>query len=182
MSAQVCSLPYQIEVRKKPFLECKSIDLSYKLCLTCGCSVNYYKSIHHPIVDSKVMTGKKFPTHGNREHPVNFQNKSVRSPFNWVPCIFSSRPNWRERLFLKGTKRAGGHLVRLAPRVLGCYKRWKGLSFREIWNNSTPPLLLLDPFTNKHCRTWSSMINLWIPGHIQSKESCCQEGKGLAIT
>ena len=82
MSAQVCSLPGQNEVREKVLLESKSIDLFYKLCLTCGCNVNYYKSIHHPIVDSKVMIGKKFPTHGNREHTGNFQNKSVRSPFN----------------------------------------------------------------------------------------------------
>ena len=35
--------------------------LSYKLSLTCGGNVNYYKIIHHPI-----------PTHGNREHPGNF--------------------------------------------------------------------------------------------------------------
>ena len=82
MSAQVCSLPGQNEVREKVLLESKSIDLLYKLCLTCGCNVNYYKSIHHPIVVSKVMIGKKFPTHRNREHTGNFQNKSVRSPFN----------------------------------------------------------------------------------------------------
>ena len=82
MSAQVCSLPGQTEVREKALLESKSIDLFYKLCLTCGCNVNYYKSIHHPIVDSKVMIREKFPTHGNREHTANFQNKSVRSPFN----------------------------------------------------------------------------------------------------
>ena len=35
--------------------------------------VNYYKSVHHPI-----------PTRENREHPGNFQNKSVSSAFNWV--------------------------------------------------------------------------------------------------
>ena len=33
--------------------------------------VNYYKSVHLPI-----------PTSKNREHPGNFQNKSVSSPFN----------------------------------------------------------------------------------------------------
>ena len=55
MSAQVCSLPGQTEVREKAFLESKSIDLFYKLCLTCGCNVNNYKSVHHPIVDSKVI-------------------------------------------------------------------------------------------------------------------------------
>ena len=28
---------------------------------------------------------------------------------------------------------------------------------------------LLDPFTNKHCRTWSSLINLWIDSRICQK-------------
>ena len=49
------------------------------------------------------------------------------------------------------------------------------------------PLLcfLSDPFTNKHCRIWSSMINLWInliPGSVKSKESCSQQGEALIIT
>ena len=47
----------------------KSIDLSYKLNLLHVRVVN--KSVHHSI-----------PTRGNREHPGNFQNKSVSSPFN----------------------------------------------------------------------------------------------------
>ena len=41
------------------------------LSLTCGGNVNYYKSVHHPI-----------PTRENREHPGNFQNKSVSSAFS----------------------------------------------------------------------------------------------------
>ena len=36
-------------------------------------NVNYYKSVHQPI-----------PTREYREHPGNFQNKSVSSAFNWV--------------------------------------------------------------------------------------------------
>ena len=28
---------------------------------------------------------------------------------------------------------------------------------------------LLDPFTNKHCRAWSSMINLWIDSRTCQK-------------
>ena len=46
------------------------------------------------------------------------------------------------------------------------------------------PLLcfLLDPLTNKHCRAWSSMINLWIDSRTcQKKKSCCQQGQGLII-
>ena len=36
-----------------------------------GGNVNYYQSAHHPV-----------PAQGNREHPGNFQSKSVSSPFN----------------------------------------------------------------------------------------------------
>ena len=54
----------------------------------------YYKSVHQPI-----------PTRENREHPGNFQNKSVSSAFNWVlpfyflkwNCYFSAC----KRKFLK---------------------------------------------------------------------------------
>ena len=41
------------------------------LSLTRGGNVNYYESVHHPI-----------PTLANREHPDNFQNKSVKYPFS----------------------------------------------------------------------------------------------------
>ena len=70
-SSQVYSVPGQTEGRKKAFLEWKSIDLSIKYLLHFWRNVNYYKSVHHPI-----------PTRGNREHPGNFQNKSVSSPFS----------------------------------------------------------------------------------------------------
>ena len=69
MSAQVYSIPDQTEGRRKAFLKC--IDLSYHLPLTYWDNFNCYKSVYHPI-----------PTRGNREHPENFQNKSVNSPFN----------------------------------------------------------------------------------------------------
>ena len=73
MSAQEYSVPGQTEGRKKNFLEWKTVDLSYELSLTCGVNVNYYKSIHYLI-----------PIRENREHPGNFQNKSVIPAFNWV--------------------------------------------------------------------------------------------------
>ena len=47
------------------------MELSYELSLTCGHNVNYYKSVHHPV-----------PTCENRQHPCNFQNKSVSSDYN----------------------------------------------------------------------------------------------------
>ena len=59
MSAQVYSVPVQIEGRSKAFLEWKSIDLSHELSLICGGDVNNYKSVHQPI-------------RKNREHSGNF--------------------------------------------------------------------------------------------------------------
>ena len=82
MSAQVYSVPGQTEGRSKAFLEWKSIDLSHELSLTCGGNVNYYKSVHQPI-----------PTRENREHPGNFQNKSVSSAFNRVLPFYSLTRN-----------------------------------------------------------------------------------------
>ena len=64
MNAQVYSVPGQTEGTRKPFFEWKSINPTY------GVNVNYYKSVHHPISCE------------NREHPGNFQNKSVSSAFN----------------------------------------------------------------------------------------------------
>ena len=71
MNDQVYSVPDQTEGRRKAFLEWTSIDSSSKLSLTSDGNVNYYKSVHHPV-----------PTRGNREHPGDFQNKSVSSVFN----------------------------------------------------------------------------------------------------
>ena len=71
MSAKVYSLSGQTEGRRKAFLEWRNIDLPYERSLTCWGYVNCYKSVHHPI-----------PTREKREHPGNFQNKSVSSAFN----------------------------------------------------------------------------------------------------
>ena len=49
MSAQVYSVPGETKGRRKAFLECTSIDLSFKVSLTYAGNVNYYKSAHHPI-------------------------------------------------------------------------------------------------------------------------------------
>ena len=57
MSAQVYFVSGQTEGRRKAFWEWISIDLSSKLSLTCGGSVNYYKSVHHPIPTLPVGIG-----------------------------------------------------------------------------------------------------------------------------
>ena len=59
--------------------------------------------------------------------------------------------------------------MKLPLRTLGCHKQWKRLSFCEIWNNHTLTLLLIRPLTNKYCRAWSSMINLWIDSRTCQK-------------
>ena len=98
-----------------------------------GSNAIYYKSFHHPI-----------PTQGNREHPGNFQIKSEISSFSWVSkCVlFLSKYEGRVRPFSKGARR-GTTLWDFPPRVLRCHKRWKRLSFCEIWNNSTPLLFFI---------------------------------------
>ena len=55
MSAQVYSASGQTKGIRKALWKWKSIDLSYKLSLTCGGNVNYYKNVHHHV-----------PTRGNR--------------------------------------------------------------------------------------------------------------------
>ena len=126
MSAQVYSVPGQSEGRRKAYFEWKNIYLSTKLSLICGSNFNYYKGDRHPI-----------PTHGNRKHPGNFQNKSVSSLFSWVSkyVFFLAELNFRGRPFLEGARRG----TTLPPRALGCH------SFCEIWNNPTPPLFLIRP-------------------------------------
>ena len=79
MSAQVYSVLGQAEGRSKAFLEWKSIDLSpmNNLLHVGVINVNYCKSVRHPI-----------PTRENREHPGNFQNKSVSYAVNWLLSFY----------------------------------------------------------------------------------------------
>ena len=57
MSVRVHSVPGQTEGRRKAFFEWTGRDLSFKLSLTCGGNVNYYKSVHHPIPTLPVGIG-----------------------------------------------------------------------------------------------------------------------------
>ena len=149
MSAQVYSVPGQTDGKRKAFFEWKIIDISFELSLTCGVNVNYYKSVHHPI-----------PTRENREHPGNFQNKSVSSAFNWVSryILFLAKLKGRGRPFLEGLRKGATlwdypqkHLVVIRDEKVSPFVKFEIIL----------PLLcfLLDPLTNKHCGTWSSMIN-----------------------
>ena len=144
MSAQVYSVPDQTEGIRKAFLEWKSIELYFKLSL----NVNCYKSVHHP-----------FTIRGNREHPGNFENKSVSSPFNWVSRYipFLAKPKGRERPFLEGARKVAH--CEITPKSIWLSSETK--KYLLLWNSPFVKILL-DPLTNKHCKTWSSVISLWI--------------------
>ena len=62
-----------------------------------GGNVNYYKS---------EKCSSSYPTCGNKEHPANFQNKSVSSPFNGVSryILFLAKMKGIGRPFLKGVR------------------------------------------------------------------------------
>ena len=151
MPKYLYSVPGQTEGRSKTFLEWKSIDLSHELSLTCGGNVNYYKSVHHPI-----------PTRENRKHSGIFKNKSIISAFNGVSryILFLAKLKGRGIPFLKGERREATlwdypqeHLVVKRDEKVSPFVRFEIIL----------PLLcfLLDSLTNKHCRAWSCLINLW---------------------
>ena len=122
-------------------------SLNY-LLLICMGNVNYYKSVHHPVPTLPVGTGSTLSTFKTL-HSIEFTD-------------ISSCPNWRgkEDFFRKSGRRGPTlqhyNLVDIS----------KEMKFEIIL-----PLLcfLLDPLTNKHWRTWSSMINLWIDSRTCQK-------------
>ena len=159
MSAQVYSVPGQTEGKRKAFFEWKSIDLSYELSLTCGVNVNYYKNVHHPI-----------PTRENREHLGNFQNKSVSFAFSWVSRYILLLVKLKEKVrpFLEGLKRVATlwdypqeQLVVLREEKVSPFVKFEIILYLLCF--------LLDLVTNKLCRTWSFMINLWIDSRTYQK-------------
>ena len=69
--------------------------------------------------------------------------------------LFLPKLKGEKKTFLDGGCKKGDHIVRLSPRALVS----PFVKFEIIL-----PLhcFLSDLHTNKHCKTWSSMINLWI--------------------
>ena len=92
----------------------------------------------------------------NREYPGNFQNKSVSFFLSNEVYYHFSQTEVERRIIFEGSHKRG-QIVKLFSWVIGCHKRWKGLSFREIWNTPSPPLFLVRHPYKKYCRTWSSM-------------------------
>ena len=141
-----------------------SIDL-FHLLLTFGSNVNYYKSVHQsvqrPIPTLPVGRGSTLKIF-----------KIGQWTLLWIefPDIFSSFPNWRGKrdFFWKSV-----------------IMNWRGITLKDynlvdITHGKVSPLvkfeiilsllcLLLDPLTNKHYRTWSSLINLWIDSRTCQK-------------
>ena len=122
---------------------------------------------------------------GNREHPGNFQNKSLSSPFNWVYryLLFLAKLKMRGMPFLE-VARKGTALWDYPQEHLVVIKDEKVCPFGKFEIILFLLCCLLDPLTNNHCRTWLSLslINLWIDCRTCQKkkkttESCCQQGK-----
>ena len=72
-----------------------------------------------------------------------------------------------ERKAFFGVCKKGDHIVRLSVRDFIRDEKVSPFAKFEI----ILPLLcfLLDPLTNKHCKAWSSMINLWIDSRTCQK-------------
>ena len=107
---------------------------------------------------------------GNREHLGNFQNKSVNSPFKQVSRYFLFLPKLKGKkgLFWKGAIMKRGRTT-LQDYNLVAIRHEKISPFVKF--EIILPLLcfLLDPLVNKHCRTWISMITLWIDSRTCQK-------------
>ena len=114
---------------------------------------------------------KVFIHHGNREHPGNFQNKSVSSPFYLVSryILFLVKLKRRGRPFLEGARRGAALWDYPQEHLVVIIKDGKFCPFVKF--EIILPLLccLLEPLTNTHCRAWSSMTNLWIDSRTCQK-------------
>ena len=132
-----------------------NIDLSFKLSVTYGDNVNYYKSVHHPIPILPVGTGNTLAIFKTNQYWVN------SSPFNWVSrySLLAQTKRKKKDRFWKGA-RSGTTLWDYPQEHLVVIKYEKVSPFVEF--EIILPILsfLLDLATNKHRRTWSSMTNL----------------------
>ena len=126
-----------------------SIKISSKLSLTCDWNFSYYKSVYHP-----------FPTCGNKEHPSNFQNKSLSSPFSWVSryILFLAKLKGKGRPFLKVARRKPTLWDYPEEHLVVIIRDEKVSPFVKFERILLFLCLSLAPFTNKHCSTRSSMM------------------------
>ena len=145
-------------MRGKTFLKwTRSIDLSSKLC---------YLHIGVILTIKKVFIILFLLCLWEQGPSWNFQNKSVNSPLNWVSRFILFLPKLKGKgLFWKGARRRTTvqdyHLVDTRDKKVSPF-----VEFEIIL-----PLVcfLLVPLSNKHYRTWSSMIILWIDSRTCQK-------------
>ena len=118
-------------------------------------------SVHHPIPTLPMGTGNTLAI---------FKTSQWTFLSIEFPDIFSSCPNWRgmKGLFWKGARR-GTTLRDYHQENLVDIRNEKVSPFVKF--EIILPLLFfsLNPLTNKHFRTWSYLINLWIDSRICQK-------------
>ena len=139
MSYQVYSVPGQTEGT--------SIDFSSKISLTCGVKVNLYRSVHHPIPTLSVEIGNTLATF------KKISKLSSKLSFQ-VYSLYSQTKLEAARMGAALWDYPQEHFLVIKDKNVCPFVKFETIL----------PLLccLLDPFKNKHCTTWSSMINLWI--------------------
>ena len=132
------------------------------ICLTCWDNVVYYKSVNHPIPTLSVGIGNTLAI---------FINKLVTSPFNWVSrnIHFLAKLNGTGRSFLFGGSKKGAILWDYPQEHLVVIRDENFFSFVKFEIILALLCYLLDPLTNKHCRTWSLVINLLIDSRTFQK-------------
>ena len=101
--------------------------------------------------------------------PWQFSKQISKLSFQLSFQIYSllSQTEGERKAFFGGCKR--DHIVRLSKEHLVVMRNEKVSPFVKF--EIILPLLcfLSDPLTNKHCKTWSSMINLWIDSRTCKK-------------
>ena len=138
-------------MRGKASLKWINIDLSSKLPLTYGVNVNYYKPVHHPIPTLPLWTGN---TLAKQISKLSFQLSSQ------IYSLLAQTEGERKNLF--GGCKKGDHIVRLSQEHLVVIRDQKVSPFVKLEVILPLFCFLLDPLTNMHYSTWSSVMNLWI--------------------
>ena len=105
--------------------------------------------------------------------------KSVHHPLSNMPVRIGNTRQLSEqisKLFFQVSVQVYSLLSQTEGERKTFFRGWKK------WGYIVSYCCLLDPLTNKNCRGWSSMINLWIDSRICQKESCGYEGECLINT
>ena len=99
--------------------------------------------------------------------PWQFPKQISKLSFQLSSQIYSvlAQTERERKAFFGRVQEKGDHIVRLSSSSqehLVVIRYEKASPFVKFGITLPILCLLLDPLTNKHCRIWSSMINLWI--------------------